>query len=163
MVPTRMRSPLLLLALLALGCSDADVAGLPAGAADGLHPQIQVVGGAARSGELRVWLLRKPSGTRLGSYQGELTYDAASLRVVGSRFPDGADGVVNAAAPGRMRFVGTALDGVGEEPLLVVRFERRGAIVPEALGVTFEEVTAATDLADLSGALRAELPPLVAP
>jgi hypothetical protein len=141
------------------GCADRreDIAGLPSGAADGLYPQVIVSGAMARSTELRLSLLRKPAGVRLGSYQGELSYDATALRFESATLPDGIDGVASLAAPGRIRFVGTALDGVGEVPLLTVRFARTGEVRATAFGAVFEEVTAASDLSDLTGSVQGTL------
>jgi hypothetical protein len=149
---------LIALALLS-ACADQreDIAGLPSGAADGLYPQVVVSGAMARSTELRLSLLRKPGGVRLGSYQGELSYDASALRFESATLPDGIDGVASLASPGRIRFVGTALDGVGEVPLLTVRFARTGEVKAASFGAVFEEVTAASDLSDLTATVQGTL------
>jgi hypothetical protein len=143
----------------ASACADQreNIAGIPPGAADGLYPQLVIAGPTASATEVRVSLLRKPAGTRLGSFQGELTYDAASLRFERATLPSGVDGVADAAAPGRIRFVGTALDGVGETALVELRFTRIGQVRPESFGVVFEEVTAA-DLTELTGQVHAGAP-----
>jgi hypothetical protein len=132
-------------------CADgADpLAGIPRGAADGLYPQVIVAGPNAAVTEVRISLLRKPAGTLLGSYQGELSFDASALRVQAATLPSGIDGVAELSAPGHLRFVGTALDGVGEVPLVTVRFERIGQVRPESFGVLMEEVTA-SDLSDVT-------------
>ena len=147
--------------LLMLGaCADSDesVAGIPRGAADGLYPQIVVSGSTAPTAEVSVSLLRKPRGVHLGSYQGELTYDPAALTLQRWSLPAGAKGAVNAEAAGRIRFVGTAVEGVDEVPLLTLRFERRGAIDRRSFAVTFEEVSAAADFTDLTPLVYAGSP-----
>jgi hypothetical protein len=139
--------------ILLLGaCADSgdSVAGIPRGAADGLYPQIVVSGSAPSVAEVKLSLLRKPKGVRLGSYQGEFTYDPATLTLEGWSLPEGAEGAVNAETPGRLRFVATAVEGVGEDPLVTLRFYRRGAISAANLGVLFEEVSAAADFSDLT-------------
>ncbi|HEX8363251.1 MAG TPA: hypothetical protein VF613_24240, partial [Longimicrobium sp.] len=107
--------------MLALGaCSDKgdSVAGIPRGAADGLYPQIVVNGSGESTAELNLSLLRKPAGVRLGSYQGELSYDPAVLTLARWSLPAGAEGSVNGETAGKIRFVASAVEGVGEVPLL---------------------------------------------
>ncbi|CAA9351075.1 MAG: hypothetical protein AVDCRST_MAG68-3688 [uncultured Gemmatimonadetes bacterium] len=150
----RLRAARLLLAasVLALGaCTDKgdSVAGIPRGAADGLYPQI-VVSGAASTADLKLSLLRKPAGVMLGSYQGELSYDPAVLTLEQSSLPAGVEGVVNDEVAGKVRFVASAVEGVGEVPLLSIRFARRGAVDSKSFAVSFEEVSAAEDFTDLT-------------
>ena len=152
---------LLAASMLVLGaCADSDesVAGIPRGAADGLYPQIVVSGSASSTAEVSLSLLRKPRGVRLGSYQGELTYDPAALTLQRWSLPAGIEGVVNAEAAGRIRFVGTAVEGVDDVPLLNLRFERRGEIDRRRFAVTFEEVSAAADFTDLTPLVYAGSP-----
>jgi hypothetical protein len=152
-LPVSGRAASILLALLLAACTDApeNVSGIPDGAANGLYPQIVVTGSRSANPELRLALLRKPEGVRLGSYQGELSYDAAVLTFVAADLPEGVDGVAQLVAPGRIRFVGTALDGVGEAPLLSLRFARTGELKAEGFSVAFEDVSASEDLSDLTG------------
>ena len=49
----------------------------------------------------------------VASYQGELVYDAKSLKLVSASFPQGVSGAVFEANPGKLRFVGTADGGLG--------------------------------------------------
>jgi hypothetical protein len=156
-------SPILLsfCALLAVGgCADQrdSIAGIPPGAANGLYPQLLIAGNSAATTEVQVSLLSKPAGVRLGSYQGELTYDAAVLRFESASVPQGVDGVIHLMAPGRVRFVGTSLDGVSQVPLAVLRFTRTGQVDPARFGISFEEVTAAEDLSDLTGLVYSGAP-----
>jgi hypothetical protein len=147
--------------LVVLGaCADAreDIAGIPPGAADGLYPQVVVGGTASSTTQVSVSLLRKPSGLRLGSYQGELTYDPAVLRFERANLPEGVDGVAAVTSPGHIRFVGAALDGLGEVPLVTLRFARTGSVKPASFGTVFEEVTAASDLADLTAQVQGGAP-----
>src|SRR5688572_28438607 len=87
------RCILLAAASFALGCDDAASTGLPAGAADGLYPHLTVAGASAELVEVRLSLLRRPEEVRLGSFQGELTFDATALAVMGASFPAGTEGV----------------------------------------------------------------------
>jgi hypothetical protein len=105
---------------------------------------------SASTAEVTVSLLRKPRGVRLGSYQGEFTYDPSVLTLERWSLPAGVDGAVNDETAGRIRFVGTALDGVGEVPLLTLRFQRRQPIKAQQLAVSFQEVSAADHFSDLT-------------
>ncbi len=152
--------PLLVAVVLALGaCTDSadSVAGIPRGAADGLYPQI-VVSGPASSSDVKLSLLRKPAGVRLGSYQGELSYDPAVLTLERWSLPAGTEGVVNDEAAGKIRFVASAVEGVGEVPLLSLRFTRRGPVSSSSFAVSFEEVSAAEDFSDLTPLVYAGAP-----
>lgn len=138
--------------VLALGaCTDEgdSDAGIPRGAADGLYPQI-VVSGPASGADVKLSLLRKPAGVMLGSYQGELSYDPAVLTLDRSSLPAGVEGTVNDETAGKVRFVASAVEGVGEVPLLTLRFTRRGAVDSKSFAVSFEEVSAAEDFSDLT-------------
>lgn len=144
---------LVVASVLALGaCSDKgdSVAGIPRGAADGLYPQIVVNGSGESTAELNLSLLRKPAGVRLGSYQGELSYDPAVLTLERWSLPAGAEGSVNDEVAGKVRFVASAVEGVGEVPLLSLRFTRRGAVTSKSFSISFEEVSGADDFADLT-------------
>jgi hypothetical protein len=146
--------------VLALGaCSDqADsVAGIPRGAADGLYPQI-AVSGPASSSEVKLSLLRKPAGVRLGSYQGELSYDPAVLTLERWSLPAGTEGVVNDETVGKVRFVASAVEGVGEVPLVTLHFARRGPVSSKSFAVSFEEVSAADDFSDMTPLVYAGAP-----
>ncbi|HEX8361155.1 MAG TPA: hypothetical protein VF613_13665 [Longimicrobium sp.] len=152
--------PLLVAMVLALSaCTDSadSVAGIPRGAADGLYPQI-VVSGPASSSDVKLSLLRKPAGVRLGSYQGELSYDPAVLTLERWSLPEGTEGVVNDGTAGKIRFVASAVEGVGEVPLLSLRFTRRGPVSSSSFAVSFEEVSAAEDFSDLTPLVYAGAP-----
>jgi hypothetical protein len=142
-------------------CSDdrQNIAGIPAGAADGLYPQLVVSSQRGGTVELSLSLLRKPAGTRLGSYQGELTYDPVVLTFASSALPTGVDGLAQLVSPGKVRFVGTALDGIGDMPLMTLHFTRKGEVKASSFAVVFEDVSSAVDLSDLTPAVRAG-PPL---
>jgi hypothetical protein len=154
------RASVVLAALALAACADANdpIAGIPQGAADGLYPQILVTASRGGTAELRLSLLRKPAGVLLGSYQGELGYDPAVLTFAGASLPPGVDGVASLIEPGRVRFVGTTLDGVGEAPLLTLSFARRGEMKAGGFTVTFEDVSASTDLSDLTGTVHGGAP-----
>jgi hypothetical protein len=154
------RTAMLALASALTACADtrSDIAGIPSGAADGLYPQLLVSGASASTTEVSLSLLRKPTGVRLGSYQGELTYDPSVLRFEGATLPEGVDGAASAITPGHVRFVGSALDGLGASPLLTLRFSRTGAVTAASFGTAFEEVTDAADLTDLTASVQGGAP-----
>jgi hypothetical protein len=160
MTPKLTRTVLAFLAAVsAAGClNDGDpIAGIPTGAANGLYPQIVISGSRATSAELRLSLLRKPEGVLLGSFQGELRFDPQALVFRAAQLPRGVEGVAALIAPGKVRFVGTALDGVGEVPLLVVQFSRIGPLRTASVEADFEDISA-VDLSDLTPALHQGTP-----
>lgn len=144
--------------VLLLGCADAREqlsgdAGLPTGAEAGLYPSM-VVTSAGGSGVASLSLVQVPGGIRLGSYQGEITYDARSMEVEGTTFPEGVTGAIHQGSAGRLRFVGTALEGIGEVPLLRITFRKKGEIGAQSFTARFEEVTSASDLADITSSVK---------
>jgi hypothetical protein len=157
------RGFLALLVVTSLGaCADRSdpIAGIPEGGVNGLYPQLVIAGSSSRTPEVRISLLSKPGGVRLGSYQAEFRYDPAVLRFEGGSLPSGVAGAVNLVAPGHLRFVGASLDGIADVPLAVLRFTRTGSIDVSSLELSIEEVAAGEDLGDLTGQVFRG-PPLV--
>ena len=153
----RCAAPALTFALL-LGCADARHAlsgegDLPTLSEAGLYPSISVSTSMGHS-LATLSLAQAPGGVQLASYQGEITYDARALTLDKAALPEGVTGAIHETTPGRLRFVGTSLEGVGEVPLLSLRFRKGGALSREMFSVHFEEVTAAGDLSDVTATVK---------
>ncbi len=153
--------PLLALTLL-IGCSDAGdpngVDGMPTLTESGFYPLLSA-GGSAEQNTVTLSLKQVPGGIELASVQGELDYDAAALKLSRATLPEGLEGDVFEVSPGRVRFVGTLVQGVAETPLLHLEFagrEQPVALTREMFGVRFEEVTGGADLADLTASVRSD-------
>jgi hypothetical protein len=143
-----------LAALLAAGCSDATAPvakdGLPADLERGIYPLVNVVSETEGAAQVELYLKRVQVDDRLAGYQGELTYDASILTLEHTDLPPGLIGSTNETAPGHVRFAGAAPDGVGDVPVLALRFTQRGAIGQQSFGVKVEEVAGASGFADLT-------------
>jgi hypothetical protein len=144
-------------ALLAFAaCSDAGPGRsgeLPTGAEPGLYPSVRVTStqGAA---QVEVSLRQVPGGLRYGSYQGEFVFDPAVLTLKSATLPDEVVGAANEVSPGRVRFMGAALDGTVSEAVLRLEFAATGDVKREALRVTFEEVSTAGEFADVTDQVK---------
>jgi hypothetical protein len=152
------RLPLLAAMALVVGCRDnpqplaSDVEAPVPGEA-GLYPSLSVT--ASKTALLaNLSLTQVPNSVELGSYQGELLYDAGSLSFQEASFPAQVSGAVFEVSPGKLRFVGTALSNLGTAPLLTLSFRPGGEITRGKVSVQFEEVTAAGDLADLTQSVK---------
>jgi hypothetical protein len=153
----RLRSMALALALGASlpGCADRATApdatgGMPAELAPGIYPLLSVASQTSATAQVDLYLKRVPGDTKLASYQGELTYDAALLTLEHTDLPAGIVGTTHEVSPGHVRFAGAALDGLGDVVLVSLRFSRRGSLTKAAFQVKVEEVSGADDFADLT-------------
>jgi hypothetical protein len=157
-----MRIAIPLAALLAAGCSDATAPvkddGLPGDLQRGIYPLVNVASETEGAAQVELYLKRVKVDDRLASYQGELAYDAQALTLEHTDLPPGLIGGTNETTPGHVRFAGAALDGVGDVPVLALRFTRRGAIGPQSFGVKVEEVAGATGFADLTAEVSTHAP-----
>jgi hypothetical protein len=153
--------PLAAAALLA-GCSDATAPrqddGMPGNLDRGVYPLVTVASETSNSAQVELYLKRVPSAIKLSSFQGELTYDPAVLALEHTDLPPGIIGSTNETTPGHVRFAGAALDGVGDVPVLALRFTRRGEIRRESFGVKVEEITDVQGFADLTSQVSAGTP-----
>jgi hypothetical protein len=135
-------------------CSDATVPvqddGLPAGLDRGIYPLVSVVSETQQAAQVELYLKRVPADVRLASYQGELTYDPAVLSLEHTDLPPGLIGSTNEVSPGHVHFAGAALDGVGDVPVLALRFTRHGAVDARSFGVKVEEVAGTDGFTDLT-------------
>lgn len=158
----RLATPLLALALV-VGCADAGPNSgsgpLPTLTDPGFYPLLSAAPGAAGESVVTLSLKQVPGGIELASVQGEITYDAASLQLARAILPAGIEGDAFEVAPGRVRFVGTMMDGATEPPLLDLVFTGRAkaaALKREMFTVRFEEVTGGAEFDDLTATVRSD-------
>jgi len=158
----RMSASLLAL-VIAAGCADA----ANPNSGDGLLPTLTEAGfypllSASAAGEqstVTLSLKQVPGGIELASVQGEIEYDASLLQLSRATLPEGLEGDAEEVSPGRVRFVGTLVQGATETPLLRLEFRGRDKPVALARGmfqVRFEEVTGGAEMADLTGTVRSD-------
>ena len=140
-------------AAVAVACSDMttpeDGGGMPDDLVADIYPLISVPVETPSATQVDLYLKRVQVADDVASYQGELTYDTDVLTLDHTDLPAGMIGETNEVSPGRVRFAGASLDGVGEAPILTLRFTRKGTIRRETFGVTFEEVGGAGTYASL--------------
>ena len=146
-----------------LGCADANQQGadgaLPTLTEPGIYALLASRPSSDGQGEVSLSLKQVPGGIELASAQGELEYDAATLKLAGSTLPDGIEGDVVEVSPGRVRFVATLVQGVAEPVLLRLQFSGREKPVTlkrEMFSVRLEEVTGGADMADVTSTVRSE-------
>jgi hypothetical protein len=159
----RLAAPLLALAL-TVGCSDAGDAngaggGLPTLTDAGFYPLLTAQPASGDANVLTLSLKQVPGGIEVASVQGEIQYDAALLQLAGATLPEGVEGDAFEVSPGRVRFVGTLVQGAAETPLLRLEFRgREKPVTParEMFSVRFEEVTGGAELADMTATVRSE-------
>lgn len=158
----RLAAPLMAFALM-LGCSDAgtpnDSGGLPTLTEPGFYAMLSARPGSDETSEVTLSLRQAPGSIEVASVQGEVEYDAATLKLAATALPEGIEGDVEEVSPGRVRFVATLLQGAAEPALLELRFEPRDkptAPVREMFTVRLEEVTGGPDLADLTSTVRSD-------
>lgn len=159
---SRLAAPLLALVLVA-GCSDAGKpngdGALPTLTEEGLYPVLSAQAAPEGASMVTLTLKQVPGGIELASVQGEITYDAATLQLDRATLPQGVEGDAFEVSPGRVRFVGTLVQGLTETPLLTLELRGRDAPVTltrEMFSVQFEEVTGGAELADHTAAVRSD-------
>jgi hypothetical protein len=157
---TRGAAALLLAAALAACDRHPVVAPKPdpvAGLGPGIHP-VLVLGASEGGAQVELHLRRVQVQAQVASYQGELLYDAAKLRLERAQFPAGVAGAWNEVQPGRVRFAGAASAGVPEGAVLTLRFTALAPPVRESFALVMEEVVA-HDFSSLTGRVsRSEHP-----
>lgn len=137
-------------------CTDAknpNGDGLPTGSGAGLYPSI-VVSASHGTTSADLSLHQVPGGLNFASYQGEVVFDPQLLTLKSATLPDGVEGAANEVSPGHVRFIGTALDGTAGATMLRMQFTARGAVTKQAFSVSFEEVTEATEFADVTAQVK---------
>lgn len=164
----RIAAPLALalgLGLLA-GCEDAVQPQEPSileGLAPGIHPIVVLASKSGNSAAVELHLRRVGVEAKIASFQGELTYAADRLTLAGAELSPGVMGAWNESAPGKVRFAGAAMDGVGDGPVLRLRFTATGSVTGDAFGVAVEELVSSTDFQDLSPRVVVREQPLFSP
>ncbi|HEX2092061.1 MAG TPA: hypothetical protein VHG28_06645 [Longimicrobiaceae bacterium] len=126
----------------------------------GIHPVVVLAGGSGNTADVQLHLRRVQVESGIASYQGEFTYNVRSLTLRSAELPRGIAGAWNETAPGKIRFAGAALEGVGDRPVLVLHFDTRGAIGAADFGVKIEEVVGSSDFRSLSSRLVVRDQPL---
>ena len=114
-----------------------------AGLAPGIHPVVVVTGRSGDTTTLELRLHQVGVKAIVASYQGQLGFDGGAVRVAGARVPDGIAGAWNEVQPGRVRFAGAALDGIGERPMLVLRAVSAAPVEAATFTLEMEEVVSA--------------------
>lgn len=157
------RSTALLLGVALAACDGQPVAPQTAnplaGMGPGIHP-VLVVAPAEGGAQVELHLRKVQVEAQVASYQGELRYDAGAMRLSGAQLPPGVVGAWNEVQPGRVRFAAVAPSGVGEGPVLTLRFAAAAQPGRESFGLMMEEVVA-HDFADLTDRVSRPLHPLL--
>jgi hypothetical protein len=138
-----------------------ELRGMERGAPEpGIHPTLVVSGPAAGPARVELVLRRVEIADQIASYQGEITYDRASMQLVRAEIPAGITGLFNEVSPGRIRFAGVKVEGVGDGPVLVLHVTPTRPLAAEQFQVRITEVAAAS-LANLTSRVAAGAVPLV--
>lgn len=116
----------------------------------GIHPIVVVASRAGASARVELQLRRVQVDAKVSSYQGELQYDTRVMKLEGAELPTGIMGAWNETAPGKVRFAGATLEGMGDGAVLTLRFTTTGAIRAEGFKVRMEEIVASSDFQNLS-------------
>lgn len=153
----------LLLAGGASGCTNAVAPEKPEvdplhGLGTGIHP-VAVIG-TSTDGTTRVAIHLKRVGVdiRVASYQAELSLSRGSL--VRAELPEGIAGSWNEISPGTLRVAGAALEGIGDEAVLIA-YVRAGEVRATDLRLRVEELTSTDGFSDASGLLSSSDHPVL--
>ncbi|HYW13736.1 MAG TPA: hypothetical protein VE871_17370 [Longimicrobium sp.] len=126
----------------------------------GIHPTLVVSEPAAGQARVELVLRRVEMAEQIASYQGEITYDRASMQLRRAEVPAGITGLFNEVSPGRIRFAGVKVDGLGAGGVLVLHVTPTRPLAAEHFRVTITEV-AATSLTILTPRVATGAAPLV--
>lgn len=114
-----------------------------------IQPTLLVSEPAAGQARVELVLRRVEMPEQIASYQGEITYDRAAMRLVRAEVPAGLTGMFNEVEPGRIRFAGVKVEGVGDGPVLVLHVAPSRPLAAEQFRVSVTEVSSAA-LVDLT-------------
>lgn len=127
----------------------------------GIHPVLVVTPEAGEQARVELRLRRVEVASEVASYQGELVFDREQMTLRGAEVPTGIMGAWNEVEPGRIRFAGARIDGVGNGAVLVLRVTPKGALEPEAFQVRLTELTEVGSFTDLTPRVVASPRPLL--
>lgn len=114
------------------------------GLGPGIHPVLAVASRTAGETTIELHFEQVDVDVELSGFQGELTFDTSDLTFAGADLPGHITGAWNEVERGRVRFAGVALDGVGENHVLTLRFRTRQQVSASAFTLRIEEVIATT-------------------
>lgn len=141
-----------LLFLAGAACSEAEGKGSPVEPelGQGIHPVLVVTPLAAGESRVELVLRRVDVAEQVASVQGEITYDVARMRLQSAEIPQGIMGAWNEVAPGRIRFAGLKVEGLGDGAVLALRVQARAPLAADAFTVTLSELTEAATLGNIT-------------
>lgn len=148
------------------GCENAvqpQEASVLEGLAPGIHPIVVLTSRAGNAATVELHLKRVGVDARIASFQGELEFATERLTLAGAELSPGVMGAWNESAPGKVRFAGAAMEGLGEGAVLRLRFTAKGAVEGDAFQVKVEELVSSADFQDLSPRVVAREQPLFSP
>ena len=111
-------------------------------------PDMDPVGG----GVMHLWIHLKAVKLQGGiaSYQGELRFDPDVMSVIGGRVPEGLMGVWHEVEPGRVRFAGVSMEGIGDEAVLVLEVESERVLRSTDFEGVVEEVVSTEEFTEVT-------------
>jgi hypothetical protein len=153
-----------LLVLAGVACRDAQGKGSPVEPelGQGIHPVLVVTPLAVNESRVELVLRHVDVTEQVASVQGELTFDVDRVRLQSAEIPQGIVGAWNEVAPGRIRFAGLRVNGLGDGAVLALRVQTSVPLAAEAFSVTLSELTDASTLGNMTArAARAPHPALI--
>lgn len=120
----------------------------------GIYPVLVVARQTADSATLELHLKRVRVTERVASFQGELTFNAATLALGGVRVADGITGATNERKAGTLRFAGVATSGIDGSQVLSLSFATHAPVTAESFELNVEEIVASDDFMNLAPRLQ---------
>lgn len=108
----------------------------------GIHPLVVLAASAGDTARVELRLHQVEMKAEISSFQGELAYDTTRLAFAGAEVPGKLMVAWNPVAAGRVRFAGASLDGMGDAPMVVLRFVPAGEVSADLFRLSLEEVVA---------------------
>lgn len=150
---------LVLVASVVVGCDDDPVmpSGFETEVLENLEPGIHLIlsapdmdptGGGVTHLRIHLKAVELPAG--IASYQGELRFDPDVISVLGGRVPEGLMGVWHEVEPGRVRFAGVSMEGIGDEAVLVLELESERALRSTDFEGVVEEVVSTEEFTEVT-------------
>lgn len=124
----------------------------------GIHPVIVVAEQTADSVRLELHFRRVATPERVASFQGELRFDPARLKLGAVRVADGITGATHETAAGTLRFAGVSTAGIDGSMVMTLAFATGTPVVAESFELSVEEIIAAEDFQNLGARLRMQGP-----